>query len=194
MVKASYERHYIRDPCRAQREGGHSRVIVIFKKKSQHESKTLRKEEKRKKKRKLETRKENREIEWQTCTNRLILSLPLQTLPSTKDKMILLGTSHLGSLSSKWLISTAGFSLGDYSRWGEWFPPWSWSYKIAWHGRLIFFFLFLITHILFAYFHHFLYKAFLIIVIVILIGDYLFTLSKGESTFFYYYYYHICLP
>ena len=87
MVKASYERHYIRDPCRAQREGGHSRVIVIFKKKSQHESKTLRKEEKRKKKRKLETRKENREIEWQTCTNRLILSLSLYKpypLPKTK--------------------------------------------------------------------------------------------------------------
>ena len=47
---------------------------------------TLRKEEKRKKKRKLETTKENKEIEWQACTNRLIPSLPLQVLLSTKDK------------------------------------------------------------------------------------------------------------
>ena len=30
--------------------------------------------------------------------------------------------------------------------------------------------------------------------IITLIGDYLFILSKGKSTFFYYYYYHVCLP
>ena len=35
---------------------------------------------------KLETTKENREIEWQACTNRLIPFLPLQALLSTKDK------------------------------------------------------------------------------------------------------------
>ena len=40
-------------------------------------AKTLRKEEKRKNKRKLETTKENREVEWQACTNRLIPSFPL---------------------------------------------------------------------------------------------------------------------
>ena len=47
-------------PSIERRESG---VILIFRKKSQHRSKTLRKEEKRKKKRKLETAKENREIE-----------------------------------------------------------------------------------------------------------------------------------
>ena len=57
---------------------------------------------------------------------------------------------------------------------------------------MIFFFL-LLTHVLPIYFHHFLYKVFLVIVIIILTGDYLFTLSKGKSTFFYYYY-HVCLP
>ena len=30
--------------------------------------------------------KENREIEWQACTNRLIPSLPLKALPSIKGK------------------------------------------------------------------------------------------------------------
>ena len=71
------------------------------------------------------------------------------------------------------------------------FPPWSWSCDITWHYRLIFSFL-LLTHVLTIYFHHFLYKLFLIIVIIILIGDYLFTLSKDKNTFFYYYY-HVYL-
>ena len=104
-----------------------------------------------------------------------------------------MGTSHSGLLPLKWLISTVGFSLRDYSHWGGWFPPWSWSCDIAWHSILIFFFLF-DNSVLSTYFHHFLYKTFLIIVIITLIGDYLFTLSKGKSTFFYYYYYHVCLP
>ena len=39
-----------------------------------------------KKIRKLETTKEKRDIEWQACTNRLIPSLPLQALLSTKDR------------------------------------------------------------------------------------------------------------
>ena len=105
-------------------------------------AKTLRKEEKRKKKRKLETMKENKEIEWQTCINRLIPLSPSTSLALYQRQKILLGTSHSGPLPSKWLIFMAGFSLRDYSCWGERFPPWSWSCDIAGHSRLIFLYLF----------------------------------------------------
>ena len=42
--------------------------------------------EKEREKEKLEVRKENREIEWQAYTNRLILSLPLKVLLSGKSQ------------------------------------------------------------------------------------------------------------
>ena len=42
--------------------------------------------EKEREKEKLEVKKENREIEWQAYTNRLILSLPLKVLLSSKSK------------------------------------------------------------------------------------------------------------
>ena len=116
----------------------HSReitVIVTSRRKSQHGNKYWEK----KRKGKLEIRKENREIEWQTCTNRLIPSLLLKVLLSTKCKVILLGTSHSGPFPSNWLISTTGFSLGDYTHWGKWFLPWSWSCDITWHNKLTFF-------------------------------------------------------
>ena len=64
-------------------------------------AKTLRKEEKRKKKRKLEIMKENKEIDWQTCINRLIPLSPSTSPAFYQRQKILLGTSHLGLLPSK---------------------------------------------------------------------------------------------
>ena len=50
------------------------------------EASTEKRREKKKEKKKLEIIKENREIEWQTFTNRSIPSLPLKALLSTKGK------------------------------------------------------------------------------------------------------------
>ena len=122
MVKAIHGRHYIKGSL------------------SSTKAKTLRKEEKRKKKRKLETTKENKEIEWQACTNRLIRSLHLRARPSTKDKRFF------------WAQAIqVRFSQSDYFLWQDF--PWEIIHveengsllglgPTIWHSKLIFLFLF----------------------------------------------------
>ena len=157
------------------------------------EAKHWEKKRKGKRKENSKQRKKNREIEWQTCTNRLISSFSLYKpcpLPKTKDSF---GHKPFRSASLKMINFYGRIFPGRLFTLRRTVPS---LVLTLWHNLVhqidLFFFL-LLTRVLPIYSHYFLYKVFLIIVIIILIGDYLFTLSKGKSTFFYYYYY-VCLP
>ena len=170
-------------------------LTVIFKKKSQHESKNTEKRREKEKEKKIRNNERKQRDRMSGMHQYVDPFSPSMSPALYQRQRILLGTSHLGSFSSKWLISTARFSLRDYSRWGERFPSWSWSCDIAGHSRLIFLYLFFFLKLMSYLLISTIFFTRLFLSLVILIGDYLFTLSKGKSIFFYYYdYYHVCLP